>query len=577
MAMALPSAAREDNPLSRLWADLRSLWKSTQISLGMEAYPWDDLQWQPPWTTSMPYTPPCLSTIPATTDGDMGEQEKDRLSKSLRSFKTSIEQCETLQDIQIMCDKTPLRRGKDELRAKIVLSDLLCHSVRRISSSRDDWRTTFKALLLHCLQAFEGNLDEHDVTPLTKMLLNGLDTLSETQEVLPIWFSTLHTITVQGNTASGELELAALKAIRTETRLDFRVEWNLIPPQVLARVFAMFDHVALGRILILCATYHTSDGAKARTHTLELFQKLVSRASATSFHEVARALTKASTQEMKSRERRRLRSWLYVFTYEIQGETELLHLSRMLRDVSLDVTKGDNQMLRLLLILAKFDPQAAVRLFKNSNFRIHTVRAWDFISALMDHRRGVPTWDIMHVMRHVLTNSRVRDNELIRGVSMSPERVELIGSVALKFATRRFDRPRQAFRNVYHCYRLLKDHNVPVTKEVVQALCISGVVRTLQARHRLSTAKFAWIAGLVREIEGTDVAERLDKMAFSWRQRIRKDTIAGSHTIGVRVPRRRWGLRICNLNRRRWDKNVTWSKDEENQGDGNDKHVALKL
>lgn len=104
--------------------------------------------------------------------------------------------------------------------------------------------------------------------------------------------------------------------------------------------------------------------------------------------------------------------------------------------------------------------------------------------------------------------------------ALSDERVRAVEVVAFSLAQSPHMNPREAFRAVHDCYRYLRDRDAPLSPLLSRALVLAGVVRPLQAGLWVSTIKFRWILHWVRILEGEDVAQRLDELAYALRERV---------------------------------------------------------
>ena len=103
--------------------------------------------------------------------------------------------------------------------------------------------------------------------------------------------------------------------------------------------------------------------------------------------------------------------------------------------------------------------------------------------------------------------------------SLTPEHVQLVHLMAHKYAHNRYLSPRESFTRVYECYRYLQDRRVPLSPLLVRAFVHAGVTRYLEEGIWVSTVRFSWTLKMVREVEGAEVADRLDRMAYAWRSK----------------------------------------------------------
>ncbi|KIX92607.1 uncharacterized protein Z520_11636 [Fonsecaea multimorphosa CBS 102226] len=87
------------------------------------------------------------------------------------------------------------------------------------------------------------------------------------------------------------------------------------------------------------------------------------------------------------------------------------------------------------------------------------------------------------------------------------EVIDLIGYLALSFATSPVATPRAALRRVYWCYRFLRYYGAPVPPAVTRALWHVGVARHGDKGTPATLLK--WIVSQVEHVEGEDVAKQL--------------------------------------------------------------------
>lgn len=98
-------------------------------------------------------------------------------------------------------------------------------------------------------------------------------------------------------------------------------------------------------------------------------------------------------------------------------------------------------------------------------------------------------------------------------------RTDLLNSMAYASA-RSLHVPSISFRQVYKCYLVLKTDGLPITAELTKALSYAGIVRYLMCGMWVPMARYNVIWALVREVEGQQVADRLDDLVYSWRGKV---------------------------------------------------------
>lgn len=100
-------------------------------------------------------------------------------------------------------------------------------------------------------------------------------------------------------------------------------------------------------------------------------------------------------------------------------------------------------------------------------------------------------------------------------------RTQLLNSMAYAYSRSPHD-PSISFRKVKQCYLALKTERLPITADITSALSYAGIVRYLQAGKWVSTGQYNYILSLVREVEGQQVADRLEDLVASWRGKVLK-------------------------------------------------------
>lgn len=102
-------------------------------------------------------------------------------------------------------------------------------------------------------------------------------------------------------------------------------------------------------------------------------------------------------------------------------------------------------------------------------------------------------------------------------------RMELLNRMAVAYAHAPHIYPRVAFRQVYQCYllhRMLGRGSTSV--DISKALMVAGVIRPLQDSQWVSTVKLSWILKIVSEVEGDEVASKIDELVYVWRGEIHR-------------------------------------------------------
>ena len=97
-------------------------------------------------------------------------------------------------------------------------------------------------------------------------------------------------------------------------------------------------------------------------------------------------------------------------------------------------------------------------------------------------------------------------------------RIQLLGRMALAYSSALHLPPGVAFKRVYECYtqHIVEDlGHLPVA--TARALTRAGLIRPLQSGQCLSTTEIRWILSVIWSTEGADVADRVEELAYKWR------------------------------------------------------------
>ena len=185
----------------------------------------------------------------------------------------------------------------------------------------------------------------------------------------------------------------------------------------------------------------------------------------------------------------------------------------------------------------KLDPVLAMKLFV-SEPRVRLDDCPELASSIIAH----PALNSNSTLRFLLMRGRdmsLSYEERRNNVpALSPTTISTLHEVAWAFAGAPHLRPRQAFRGVVYCYHCLLRSKSSMGPEMSQALTEAGVIRYLRAGQWVSSRKLSWILFVVKELEGAEVAEKLDEVVYAWRgevvkehKRLRKREKASKHVI----------------------------------------------
>lgn len=100
--------------------------------------------------------------------------------------------------------------------------------------------------------------------------------------------------------------------------------------------------------------------------------------------------------------------------------------------------------------------------------------------------------------------------------------IELLNRMALAYAQASQLYPRVAFRQVYQCYHLLlrKHGRRSLDMAISRAFTVAGVVRPLQELKWVNTTMLRFVLKIIREIEGDEVASKVDEIVYTWRDQL---------------------------------------------------------
>lgn len=87
--------------------------------------------------------------------------------------------------------------------------------------------------------------------------------------------------------------------------------------------------------------------------------------------------------------------------------------------------------------------------------------------------------------------------------------LQLMHTLATAFACSPVVSPRGALRRVYWCYKFVEKHNGPLRPEMTRAIYHAGITRYRDVNRIVDAAQIEWVMGLVRKVEGQEVADHL--------------------------------------------------------------------
>lgn len=97
--------------------------------------------------------------------------------------------------------------------------------------------------------------------------------------------------------------------------------------------------------------------------------------------------------------------------------------------------------------------------------------------------------------------------------------IELLNRMAVAYAQASHLYPRVAFRQVYQCYHLLLRNHGRSSLSIAfsRAFTLAGLIRPLQELRWVGTMQLKFVLRIVREIEGSEVALKVDELLYIWR------------------------------------------------------------
>ena len=100
--------------------------------------------------------------------------------------------------------------------------------------------------------------------------------------------------------------------------------------------------------------------------------------------------------------------------------------------------------------------------------------------------------------------------------------IELLNRMAIAYAQASHLYPRVAYRQVHQCYHLLLRSHGPssLSRNISRAFTQAGVVRPLQELQGVGTRRLDFILQIIRQIEGDEVASKVDELVYTWRHSI---------------------------------------------------------
>ena len=171
-------------------------------------------------------------------------------------------------------------------------------------------------------------------------------------------------------------------------------------------------------------------------------------------------------------------------------------------------------------VVSNYDPRLAIRIYKQGHaldcgkrpFSMEFLKT--FVSVLIQERRVSPAyiWEMLDVPIYSRLSYSQKGHSSQR-LSAGMER--LMNIIALEFA-RHYPR-RVALRQIENSLHHLRVHGGRLGKEISQALTHVGITTEITEGNWIVQQRLAYVVRHIENIEGTRVAEQVDRIVFDWR------------------------------------------------------------
>jgi hypothetical protein len=223
-----------------------------------------------------------------------------------------------------------------------------------------------------------------------------------------------------------------------------------------------------------------------------------------------------STLNSSTLQHRDLMGEVFRFVHHRHGPAALLDLCELLRKKGVPIFS--TSVLKVLDDISSTNPTLAYIFYKCHNIWIS--RCPDLLIALI--KEGVHGAEIFRILKDREESNTVPLPERLNAINATSDfRNTLVHMVADTISRYPSRGSRVAFRDVSTCYRYLQDRQAPINPIIGRALVRTGVSQFLHEKRWVSTERFKWILGVVRHLEGDQVADELDTVIFRWRERVK--------------------------------------------------------
>lgn len=115
------------------------------------------------------------------------------------------------------------------------------------------------------------------------------------------------------------------------------------------------------------------------------------------------------------------------------------------------------------------------------------------------------------------------------------EMIDLLHKMATAFARSEARPPRVAFRNILQCMYHLQIHNAPISPELTRAVNHECITESMLRGLYVGQKRLRYALYLVAQVEGEDVARKVDETVLKWRRIHYKKWKGEQRTRNVRV------------------------------------------
>jgi hypothetical protein len=141
----------------------------------------------------------------------------------------------------------------------------------------------------------------------------------------------------------------------------------------------------------------------------------------------------------------------------------------------------------------------------------------NFIIALINDRSVTPK-QIWGILRIPIYEELPRSQRHFQATPLSQTMIALLHKMAFEFAHSEARPTRVALRNVLQCLYHLRVHRAPISQELSRAMSRAGISEDINNGQWIRDERLRYTLHLIKEIEGEDVAEKVDATVLNWRE-----------------------------------------------------------